>query len=695
MTTKKTNILLIEDNPGDATLIEVMLAETGSLLFSLEHAASLYGGIEHLEKSAFDVVLLDIGLPDVNGLDSIIEITNKAPDTPVVMMTGLDDEETAIAALRMGAQDYLVKGRIDSRSLLRSIRYAIERRHVEEDLWSSRQFIQRVTEAAPNIIYVFDLIDRRIVYVNHTLRDVLGYGIEDIEMMGPGQYERLLHPDDLFHLPELMKRYESAGEGIVIETELRIKHAGGQWRWLNTHDVVFTRDPDGRPRQILGTAQDITGRKYMEDTIRHYAYHDTLTSLPNRRLLTDRIRHALTQASREVHMAAVLCLDLDKFKEINDTLGHEAGDCVLREVAYRLKACLRETDTVARIGGDEFVVLLYKTPHERDAALIAGKITSSFRKPFVIDGRTLQCTTSVGISLYPADGADAETLLRNADLAMYKAKEEGRNAYRFYKSSMNEESLDRAKLEYLLRGSLERGELELHYQPQINMLSKNISCVEALVRWRHPERGLLQPSDFLPQAEEAELISAIDEWVLREACRQTRAWQGAGHPALSVAVNLSSRHIQRPHLADSVSRILRETGLAPSFLGIEISECTAITEKDFSLPNLTDLAGMGIRIALDNFGKGRTPVHYLKKWPVRILKIDKSYIDGLSANPDYKSVVHAVITMAHHLDLEVVAGGVETEDQLSYLRSVRCDQMQGNYLSRPLPADECIIFMTH
>ncbi len=695
MTTKKINILLIEDNPGDARLIEVMLAETGALLFSLEHAAFLYEGIEHLEKSAFDVVLLDIGLPDSNGLDSIIEITGKAPDTPVVMMTGLDDEETAIAALRMGAQDYLVKGQIDSGSLLRSIRYAIERRRVEENLWSSRQFIQRVTEAAPNIIYVFDLIESRVVYVNHTLRDVLGYSIEDIEKMGPGLYERLLHPEDRLHLPELIKRYESAREGDVIETELRIKHSDGRWRWLNTHDVVFTRTPDGRPSQILGTAQDNTGRKYMEDTIRHYAYHDTLTSLPNRRLLTDRIRQALTQASREGHMAAVLCLDLDKFKDINDALGHDAGDCVLREVAYRIKACLRESDTVSRFGGDEFVVLLYKTAHESDAALTAGKITSSFRKPFVVDGRFLQCTTSVGISLYPADGADVETLLRNADLAMYKAKEQGRNTYRFYKSSMNDEVLNRAKLEFQVRSSLERGELELHYQPQINIASKKISCIEALVRWRHPERGLLPPSDFLPLAEEMGFITSIDEWVLREACLQTRTWQGAGHPDLCVAVNFSSCHIQRPHLADSVSWILQETGLAPSSLGIEISESTTISERDFSLSNMNDLAGMGTRIVLDNFGKGRTPIHYLKKWPVHSLKIDKSFISGMSADPDYKSVVHAVITMAHQLGLEIVAGGVETEVQLSYLRSVRCDQMQGYYFSRPLPADECIKFMTH
>jgi diguanylate cyclase (GGDEF)-like protein/PAS domain S-box-containing protein len=695
MATKKIHILLIEDNPGDARLIEVMLAQTGSLLFSLEHSTFLSDGLDHLGKNVYDVVLLDIGLPDSAGLDSIVEVINKAPDTPVVMMTGLDDEETATSALRMGAQDYLVKGRIDRESLLRSIRYAIERRQVEKDLWSSRQFIQRVTEAAPNIIYVFDLIENRIVYINHTLRDMLGYNIEDIDKMGPGLYERLLHPEDLLRLPELLKRYESAGEGSIIETELRIKHADGHWRWLNTRDIVFTRTPEGLPFQILGTAQDITGRKYMEETIRHYAYHDTLTSLPNRRLLTDRIRHALTQASREGQMAAVLCLDLDKFKEINDTLGHEAGDCVLREVAYRLKSCLRESDTVARTGGDEFVILLYKTAHERDAALIAGKIASAFQKPFVFNGHTLYCSTSIGISLYPVDGADTETLLKNADMAMYQAKEQGRNTYRFYKSSMNEKAVERTKLEELLRVSLEKGELQLHYQPQISIESKNISRVEALVRWPHPERGLLPPSDFLPLAEEAGIIESIDEWVIREACLQNKAWQEAGHPSLCVAVNLSSSYFQRPDLAESVSRILRETGLDPSFLGIEISECAAISERAPFLSNLTDLAGMGTRIILDNFGRGRTPIHYLKKWPLRTLKIDKSFIGGLSTDPDYKPVVHAVINMAHQLDLDVVAEGVETEDQLSCLRSMRCDEMQGYYFSRPLPANECIKIMTH
>ncbi|MBI5664838.1 MAG: diguanylate cyclase [Nitrospirae bacterium] len=411
MTPKKLHILLIEDNPGDAMLIEVMLAES-SLPFSLDHATFLYEGIERLGQEDFDVVLLDIGLPDSSGLDSIVELINKSPVTPVVMLTGLDDEEAAISALRMGAQDYLVKGRINSGALLRSIRYAVERKRVEEHLWSSRQFIQSVTESTPNIIYVFDLISNHVVYVNHTVRDMLGYDIDDIEELSPHIYERLLHPDEILRLPELLERYETAGDGVIVETELRVKHANGQWRWLNTRDVVFTRTAEGRPRQILGTAQDITERKYMEDAVRHFAYHDSLTNLPNRRLLTDRIRLALTQASREGHKAAVLCMDLDNFKEINDGFGHEAGDGVLREVARRLKACLRESDTVARTGGDEFVVVLHKTVQEEAPAIIAEKIISSLHEPFIINSHSLSCTTSIGISLYPVDGADSETLLR-------------------------------------------------------------------------------------------------------------------------------------------------------------------------------------------------------------------------------------------------------------------------------------------
>jgi diguanylate cyclase (GGDEF)-like protein len=439
--------------------------------------------------------------------------------------------------------------------------------------------------------------------------------------------------------------------------------------------------------RVLVSFIDITERKQMEEVITFQAYHDPLTGLPNRMLFMDHLSHELSEARRNRSKLAVFFLDLDRFKNINDTLGHAVGDLLLKEVAGRVKACIRETDIVARIGGDEFNILLPDVIHTEAAAIIAKKILSTFQETFVINGHELRVTASIGISIYPDDGDNADILLKNADIAMYSAKEQGRNNYQFYSSVMNIRILKRAALEDSLRKALERRELLVYYQPQLNIATRRVICAEALVRWQHPKLGLLNPMEFIPLAEETGLIVSIDEWVLRAACARNKAWQEAGYPPICVTVNLSARQFQQPDLVETISRTLQETGLDSRFLDIEITESTAMRSIEHTMSSLTRLTYMGVRSSLDDFGIGYSSLNYLKKLPIQRLKIDKALIGGITVDPSDQAIVSAVIAMGHHLRINVAAEGVETEDQLSFLSSSHCDEMQGYLFSEPLPAE--------
>ncbi|MEW6118409.1 MAG: EAL domain-containing protein [Nitrospirota bacterium] len=436
---------------------------------------------------------------------------------------------------------------------------------------------------------------------------------------------------------------------------------------------------------LIESLIDISERKQMEETIWRQAYHDDLTGLPNRILFIDHLTLALTQAHRSRQKLAVMFLDLDRFKMINDALGHSVGDRLLQKVAHRLRASLREEDTVARMGGDEYTVLLPHIAHENDVVTIAKKILAAFEQSFLIDGHEFSVTTSVGISLYPDDGSDIETLLKNADVAMYHAKEQAGNNYQFYSPSLNSRALKRITIERRLRQVFEREELVVYYQPQVSAATRQIVCAEALVRWQHPEQGLLSPVQFIPLAEETGLIDRIDEWVLRTACAQSRTWQEHGGTPFVITVNLSARQFQHSNLADIVSRVLRETGLSPELLELEITESVAMKNMELTVANLTKLTGMGVKVSIDDFGTGYSSLSYLKKLPIQKLKIDKTFITGLGEDPDDNAIVSAIIALAHNLKLNVAAEGVETEDQLSFLQSYGCDVLQGYLFSEPLP----------
>ncbi len=447
-------------------------------------------------------------------------------------------------------------------------------------------------------------------------------------------------------------------------------------------------DERGRFKGYRGIGRDITEQKAVEERIRHMAHHDALTQLPNRVLLYDRIGQAVVQAQRNRESLALLFIDLDRFKTVNDSLGHPVGDRLLQVVAGRLAACTRGSDTIARIGGDEFVVLLGDLGEPGDARHVAQKVLDALSDPVMVDAHELKVTPSIGICVYPHDGRDVETLMRNADIAMYHAKQMGRNNYQFFTQAMNDAAQERLLLESDLRHAVERGEFVLHYQPQLHLSSGEITGFEALVRWQHPRRGLVAPTQFIAAAEEIGLIGPIGEWVMREACSRARAWEGAGRPQLRVAVNCSAQQFQREGFVNAVHGILLESGLPAEYLELEITESIIIQRSEEVIARFQALDDMGVRISIDDFGTGYSSLSYLKRLSIHQLKIDQSFVRDISSDPDDAAIVSAIIAIAHSLGLEVVAEGVETAEQLIFLKSLGCDIAQGYYFSKPLPADE-------
>ncbi len=550
------NVLLIEDNPGDARLIREMLSEDPDAPFRLHFAERLSSGLELLsrvgENGSPSLVLLDLSLPDSFGLETFAKVYAHSPAVPIIVLTGNDDQTVALSAVKGGAQDYLVKGRLDRELLLRSMQYSIER-----------------------------------------------------------------------------KRYQVALE--------------------------------------------------------HQANYDALTGLPNRNLLYDRMRQSV-YSQRTPHPMAVVFLDLDHFKFVNDSLGHGTGDKLLKGMAERLRSVLREGDTVARLGGDEFVLILNDQSNEEVIFRAVQRIGAKIAEPMTIDGQELYVTCSAGISLYPQDGPDVETLLRNADAAMYRAKDHGRNNFQFYTSEMNERISERLSLENALRRALERNEFLLNYQPKIDLRSGSLCGAEALVRWNHPELGVLSPERFIPLAEETGLILPIGEWVARETCRQVRAWLDAGFKPGVVSVNLSARQFRQDGLVRAVSRVLEETGIDPRSLELELTESTVMHNVASGIATLHGLKSLGIGLSVDDFGTGYSSLSYLKDLPIDVLKIDRSFVRDIGSGEaaDDGVLAQAIVSLAHSLHLKVIAEGVETEAQLRFLKRHGCDEAQGFFFGEPV-----------
>ena len=546
------SILLIEDNPGDARLIREMIAEDPEAPFELHCAERLSQGLEFLANKPAGLVLLDLSLPDSLGLETFARVYAHSPAVPIIVLTGTDDHTVALKAVQGGAQDYLVKGKLDRELLVRAMQYSIER-----------------------------------------------------------------------------KRYQ-----VQIE---------------------------------------------------HQANYDSLTGLPNRTLLHDRLQQAVF-AQRHVRAIAVVFIDLDHFKFVNDSLGHNVGDELLKNMAERLRSVLRPGDTVARLGGDEFVLILNDQNNEEVMFRAMQRVTAKVSEPMAIGGKELYTTCSAGISLYPQDGPDVDTLLKNADVAMYRAKEAGRNNFQFFTAEMNQLVNERLQLEHSLRRALEHKEFLLHYQQKVNLKSGAVVGSEALLRWSHPEWGLVRPARFIPLAEETGLIVQIGEWVLHEACRQNRAWQNEGLDPGVVSVNLSARQFRQEGLVRMVSRILADTGLEPSALEMELTESMVMHNAEVAIAILQGLKSLGVALSVDDFGTGYSSLAYLKDLPIDTLKIDRSFVRDIKSTGDAGEgvIAQAIISLGHNLDLKVIGEGVETDAQLRFLAKHRCDEVQGFYYGEPV-----------
>lgn len=546
---------------------------------------------------------------------------------------------------------------------------------------SEERFRAAFNQAAVGLAHVGP--DGRWLMVNRKLCEIVGYSQKELVGMS---FQEITHPEDLIADKELARRM-MARELDEKTREKRYRHKNGYYIWVNLTSSLV-RDENGKPKYYSTVVEDISRRKQIEEELLHLASHDALTHLPNRSLLLDRLSQALAYANRSSGQVAIMLIDLDRFKNINDSLGHDVGDKIIMEVGRRLSSLGQHGDTIARVGGDEFVVVLPDVTREETVAMLAQQTLESLSQPLTIQGHEFYPTGSIGISLYPKDGHDSQALLKNADTAMYRAKDAGRNNFQFYASEMNARALDRLKLESGLRRALEREEFVLHYQPQMDIVTGGIVGVEALLRWEPPGQPVVFPEDFIPIAEETGLIMPIGEWVLRTACAQNKAWQTSGRfPKMKVAVNLSARQFKQQDIVKMVSRVLSQTGCAASSLELEITESIIMENPEAAVQTLQNLSDMGVHLSIDDFGTGYSSLSYLKRFPIKTLKIDRSFVRDITIDADDAAIAKAVIALAHSLKLQVIAEGVETAEQMAFLREQRCDQVQGYYLSQPLAVD--------
>lgn len=544
----------------------------------------------------------------------------------------------------------------------------------------------RALEASRNGVLIVDIQqpDNPIVYVNPAFEKITGYTTQEVL----GRNPRFLYGKDP-EQPELAGIHAALGQRHEGSVVLRNFRKDGSLFWNDLY-IAPVRNEAGQITHYVGIINDITDHRRYEEQLERQANHDELTGLPNRNLMQDRLHQAIVQAERDAGTVAVLFLDLDQFKVINDSLGHRVGDMLLKVMAQRLEGCLREGDTVARYGGDEFIIILPDLTRLQDVTLVAERILAAASQPVEVEEHDLQVTISIGASLYPYDGKDVDTLLKNADAAMYRAKALGRNNFQCYTAELNHRIMERLTLTAQLRHALDRGEFILHYQPQVDLQTGHIIGMEALVRWQHPELGLVSPARFIPLAEETGLIGPLGEWVMRSACAQNKAWQEAGLPPICVTVNLSARQLAQRDLVQTIVKVLEETGLDPKYLELELTESGVMTHPEEMLGRLRQLKEVGLRISLDDFGTGYSSLSYLKRFPFDKLKIDQSFARDITSDPNDAAIALTIIAMAQSLKLRVTAEGVETQGQLDYLTRHGCDEIQGYYFSPPIPGEEAM-----
>jgi diguanylate cyclase (GGDEF)-like protein/PAS domain S-box-containing protein len=669
-------VLLVEDNAGDARLLRDLLRDQTSQAIELTHVECMMDAEAWVAEHRVDVILLDLGLPDVQGLDAVRHAQAIAPRIPLMVLTGNDDDSLALQSLQEGAQDYHVKGQVEIRGLLRSLRYAIERKTMEKALFREKERAQVTLNCIGDGVISTDL-PGNITFLNIVAANMTGWSSEAAANRPLSEVFRtvdMASPDGAQRTGEC--RIGKPSNCILIRRD------GVQTPIELSRAPIHDCDDDQASGAVI-VFRDVSEARAMASKMIHTAHHDFLTGLPNRVYLKDRVGQAIIMAQRHKRRVGLLFLDLDGFKHINDSLGHALGDKLLQSVAGRLSECARGSDMVSRQGGDEFVVLLSEIQHAEDAAIAARRMLEAVAQTHATDDHELHITMSIGVSVFPEDGLDAETLIRNADTAMYQAKETGRDSYQFFTPAMNARAVERQFLEENLRRALDRNELALHYQPKVGFRTGTIVGAEALLRWTHPIRGPISPEHFIPVAEDCGLIKRIGSWVLREACRQARAWTDAGMTQTTMAVNVSAIEFRDEGFLEGLFAILEETGFDPRLLELELTESVLMKHADSVASTLNAVRAIGVQVAVDDFGTGYSSLSYLHQFPVDALKIDKSFVAQITADGD-TSIVPAVISMAKSLKLRVVAEGVETIEQLRFLRKHHCDEAQGYYLSRPV-----------
>ena len=680
------SVLLIQNDPEQTRIIRAMFDGNGSQSFKLAHSNCLADAETYLKGHQVDIVLLDLSFSDSEGLEAIRRVRAVAPHVSVVLLSSQDDEPKAMQAMREGAQDYLIKGRIEPNTLMQALGNAVVRTTNEGILANEKDRAQSTLDCIADAVICTDM-SGNITFFNPVAGSIMGWPAK--EVVGRHLSESFRIVDATTRKPILDPMAKAASENMTGKLPLNCVLIRRDGREVFIEDSVAPiHDREGAVTGAVIVFRDVSAARAQSEQLAHLVEHDSLTGLPNRLLFCDRVGQAISLARRHRGQAAVLFLDLDGFKQINDSQGHAAGDKLLQSVAKRLLACVRDPDTVSRYGGDEFAVLLQDIHRPQDAAATAMRVLSALGEVYSVDGHQVHVTTSIGVSIWPADGFDAETLIRNADTAMYRAKKNGCQSCEFYSSELNVCTSERQFTREDLERALEQYELTLHYQPKVNLKTGAITGAEALSRWNHPTYGTIPPGAFIPIAEQTGLILPIGAWVFDEACTQARTWADEGMPAKTMAVNVSGVQFQNEGLLDALSAALNKTGLDPSLLELDVNESVLMRDPERSAFVLKALRDKGVHVSVDQFGTGNSSLSSMQKLPVNALKIDRSFLRQITTVPGGTAAVEAFIDMARGLHLRVIAQGVETVEDLEFLWAHDCDEAQGNFFGRPVPPDQ-------
>ncbi len=676
-------VLLVDDDEDEFIVTRDLLADINRKAYTLDWVSRYDEARPAMLSGAWDVCLVDYRLGAHTGLELMREVLRLGCTSPLILLTGQGTREIDLAAMQAGAADYLVKGQFTASELERSIRYAISAAQTMERLRVSEERYALAARAANDGLWDWNLLTGE-AYFAPRWTDMLGFAEGEIGRHVDEWFSRV-HPDDLAHLrAEINAHLE--GETPQFQSEYRMTHRDGGWVWLLCRGLVV-RDAQGQACRMAGSQTDITARKKAEEKLRHDAHHDSLTGLPNRAVFLDRLARSVSRARRrDDYLFAVLFLDVDRFKLVNDSSGHRTGDQLLMAVARRLENALRPGDMVARHGGDEFTILLDHLRDQHDVETIVQRIERHLSGPFDICGEELVINASIGITLSSVACHDPEQMLRDADIAMYRAKARGRGRYEFFSSDMHQDIVSTLRVESDLRSAIKNEEFLAHYQPIVSFERGRISGFEALIRWRHPQRGLIPPGQFIPVAEESGLINQVGRWILREASRQMNEWHQrfASLPPLTISINLSTRQFSQPDLIERINAVLAETGLRPESLKIEITESAVMENAESAVEMLNQLKALGVQLSIDDFGTGYSSFNYLHRFPIDTLKIDRSFVSRMDLQPENVEIVRTIIALAHNLGMKVVAEGIETPAQMNRLRDLGCEYGQGYYLARPM-----------